>query len=253
MAVRYSVTLYKSRLPVPDCWLQSALDDAIMPLMQPANVQTPSPFTEHGFRALAARVLHAYPPPSFLNEVPRSSPSDFDLNPDAEPASIPVLRPAAVLVPIVTRSELTVILTMRTEHLPNHAGQIAFPGGKVDPGDPTPVATALREAEEEIALDASLVEPLGFLDVYRTGTGFRILPVVAFVDPGYTAVPNPHEVADVFEVPLAFLMDATNHRLDTLFWRGRDRTYHAIPFGDRYIWGATAGMLKNMHTRLFPS
>jgi 8-oxo-dGTP pyrophosphatase MutT (NUDIX family) len=223
--------------------------------MQHAEVTPLSPFTVQGFRDLAARTLHASPPPAFADASPRTSPSDYDLNPDAEPGAgaTQALRPAAVLVPVVARPELTVLLTLRTEHLPSHAGQIAFPGGKVDPDDPTPIATALREAEEEVGLDPRLVEPIGFLDVYRTGTGFRILPVVALVQPDYQAAPNPEEVADVFEVPLAFLMDAANHRLDTLFWRGKDRTYHAMPFGDRYIWGATAGMLKNMHTRLFPS
>jgi 8-oxo-dGTP pyrophosphatase MutT (NUDIX family) len=180
--------------------------------------------------------------------------SDFDLNPElvADLAVMEPPRPAAVLVGIVPRPEgLAVLLTQRTEHLAKHAGQIAFPGGKVDAGDASPVAAALREASEEIGLEARFVEPLGFLDAYRTGTGFHIMPVVAIVTPGFVLRPNVAEVADTFEVPLGFVMDASNHRRHTRPWRGRERAYYAIPYQERYIWGVTAGILKNMHERLF--
>lgn len=181
------------------------------------------------------------------------SPSDFDLNPEAmaEWGATRSPRPAAVLVPVVARNDLTLLFTQRTDHLAAHAGQISFPGGKIDETDAGPIATALREAEEEIGLDRRYVEPLGFLDAYRTGTGFRITPVVALVDPGFTLTLNTDEVADAFEVPLAFLMDASNHETHTRIIAGRERRFHAMPHGERYIWGATAGILKNMHKRLY--
>lgn len=196
--------------------------------------------------------LHAEPPPA-----PQGItwPSDFDLNPDAraewggdEPA-----RPAAVLVPVVRRNELMILLTQRTPHLAAHAGQISFPGGKIDEADAGPVATALREAEEEIGLPRAHVEPIGFLDHYRTGTGYRITPVVAMVEPGFALRLNHGEVSEAFEVPLAFLMDPKNHLLHARMIKGRERTFYAMPFEDRYIWGATAGILKNMHARLLGS
>jgi 8-oxo-dGTP pyrophosphatase MutT (NUDIX family) len=158
--------------------------------------------------------------------------------------------PAAVLVPIIAREELTVLLTQRTEHLAKHAGQISFPGGKIDADDDGPVAAALREAEEEIGLSARFIEPLGFLDSYRTGTGYRIVPVVALVQPQFTLALNVEEVSDAFEVPLAFLMDEVNHQRHAREWRGRQRQFYAIPYLNRYIWGATAGIIKNMHERL---
>ena len=221
----------------------------------PLPSDTASPFTAPAFRRRAAeRLIHAVPE-AFAEhggQVAHGA-SDFDLNPDLKSllATAPTPRPAAVLVPIVARASLTVLFTVRTEHLPNHAGQISFPGGKVDADDASPVATALREAEEEVGLTASEIEPLGFLDVYRTATGFRILPVVGLVAPTYRPRPNPGEVADVFEVPLSFLMDSANHARHARQWQGVERYYHAMPYGDRYIWGATAGMLKNLHARLF--
>jgi 8-oxo-dGTP pyrophosphatase MutT (NUDIX family) len=177
--------------------------------------------------------------------------SDFDLNPELdvvrEIAKAP--RPAAVLFPIVQRSELTVLLTQRTEHLPSHAGQIAFPGGKLEQHDSGPLAAALRETEEEIGIAANHIEPLGYLDGYLTGTGFHVVPVVAMVEPGFELQLDPSEVADVFEVPLAFLMDTANHQTHTREWRGQRRAYYAMPYGERYIWGATAGMIRNLHER----
>ena len=176
-------------------------------------------------------------------------PSDFDLNPDYPAPDALSLKPAAVLVPIIAGATLTVLLTERTGDLAAHAGQIAFPGGKIDTGE-TALQAALREANEEIGLDAAFVEPLGFLDPYRTGTGFLVTPAVAIIRPGFVLQPNPREVADVFEVPLAFLLDSANHRIDSRFWRGAERQYYAMPYGERYIWGATAGIIKTLQRRL---
>lgn len=179
--------------------------------------------------------------------------SDFDLTPEtvAELDLSRPPRPAAVLIPIVLREQLTVLLTQRAAHLPSHAGQIAFPGGKIDPEDDGPISAALREAKEEIGLAASYVEPVGFLDNYHTRTGFHIVPVVAYVEPGFSLEIEPAEVDDVFEVPLSFLMSAENHLRHHREWRGTLRYYYAMPFGERYIWGATAGMLKNLHDKVF--
>jgi 8-oxo-dGTP pyrophosphatase MutT (NUDIX family) len=158
---------------------------------------------------------------------------------------------AAVLIPVIARETLTLLLTERTAGLKRHAGQIAFPGGRMDAEDASPVATALREANEEIGLAPAFVEPLGFLDSYRTGTGFLIRPVVGLVSPGFALRLAEGEVADAFEVPLSFLMDPANHQKASREWRGRMRAYYAMPYGERYIWGATAGMLKNMYERLY--
>jgi 8-oxo-dGTP pyrophosphatase MutT (NUDIX family) len=160
-------------------------------------------------------------------------------------------RHAAVLVPIIGRAEPQVLLTQRSAALPDHAGQVAFPGGKIDPADPHPLGAALREAEEEIGLDARFATPLGYLDAYLSGTGFRIVPVVALIEPDYRLTLNPAEVDDAFEVPLAFLMAPENHARHSREWRGRQRTYYAMPFGERYIWGATAGILRNLYERLY--
>ena len=184
---------------------------------------------------------------------PAARPSDFDLNPGLErelPAHPPP-KHAAVLIPVVARTPLTVLFTLRTEHLTAHAGQVSFPGGKIDTGDPDAIATALREAEEEIALSPSLIEPLGFLDTYHTSTGYMVAPLVALVGPDHHAHPNPDEVADIFEVPLEFLMDKRNIKLSSRMWLGRERQFYAYSYQDRYIWGATAGMLNNMFERLF--
>lgn len=211
-------------------------------------------FEAGAFRRLARRRLADAPALAIadIDGRPRLAPSDFDLNPDFIVHAPPALaRPAAVLVPVVARDPLTVLFTLRTPHLKAHAGQVSFPGGKVENSDTGPADTALREAEEEIGLERGLVEPLGFLDTYRTGTGYAVMPLVALVDPGYRARPDPNEVADVFEVPLGFLMEPANARLETRFWRGADRRYYALTYDARDIWGATAGMLRNMRERLF--
>ncbi len=158
------------------------------------------------------------------------------------------LRAAAVLIPIVSgRPQLTVLLTQRSEELPTHAGQIAFPGGKIDAGDASPLAAALRETQEETGIAAQFVKPVGYLEPFETGTGFHIVPVVGVVLPGFELVPEPGEVTDIFEVPLAFLMNPANHQRKKAMWKGRMREYHALPYQDRYIWGATAGMLVDLY------
>jgi 8-oxo-dGTP pyrophosphatase MutT (NUDIX family) len=158
---------------------------------------------------------------------------------------------AAVLVPVVLRKQPTVLLTQRTSHLANHSGQIAFPGGKVDQTDADVVAAALREAQEEVGLAADFVQILGTLPIYTTGSAFIITPVVALVRPGFTLAPNAGEVADVFEVPLAFLMNPANHLRHSLVAEGMRRDWFSMPYQDegveRFIWGATAGMLRNFY------
>jgi 8-oxo-dGTP pyrophosphatase MutT (NUDIX family) len=159
-------------------------------------------------------------------------------------------RLAAVLVPLVAReSEATVLMTTRSSELRQHSGQIAFPGGKVDEGE-TPCQAALREAQEEIGLDPRHVEPIGYLDPYLTGTGFRILPVVALVTPLFELLVNAREVHDTFEVPLAFLMQPDNHQRHSREWRGTTRHFYAMPWNERYIWGATAGIVRSMYEKL---
>ncbi len=161
------------------------------------------------------------------------------------------LTPAAVLFPIVLRGAgQTVLLTQRSAHLRDHAGQISFPGGRVEERDASPVQTALRETEEEIGLARERVEVLGFLPEYRTGTGFRVTPVVALVTPPFQLTLDPFEVAEAFEVPLAFLLDPANHKRHSLHYRGALRHFFAMPYGDYFIWGATAGMIRSLTERL---
>lgn len=157
--------------------------------------------------------------------------------------------PAAVLIAITDRDEPGVILTQRTDTLRHHPGQIAFPGGRLDPGEDA-VAAALREAEEEIALPPDRVAVVGATDAYRTGTGFSITPVVGVIPPDLPLVPAEAEVAAVFEVPVAFILDAANHRRQTAMWQGRRRSYFEMHWQDRRIWGATAGIIVNLARRL---
>ncbi|MFC4788460.1 MULTISPECIES: CoA pyrophosphatase [Giesbergeria] len=158
---------------------------------------------------------------------------------------------AAVLVPIVLREQPTVLLTERSMHLSSHSGQVAFPGGRVDPEDASVTAAALREAEEEIGLEPHWVEVIGTLPTYVTGSAYVVAPVVALVQPQCTLHANPHEVADIFEVPLAFLMNPANHRRHAFEWQGVRREWFSMPYqhGEKthYIWGATAGMLRNFY------
>ena len=162
-----------------------------------------------------------------------------------------VLTPAAVLFPIVLREDgHTVLLTQRTAHLRDHAGQISFPGGRVEESDQSTLHTALRETEEEIGLAREHIEPIGYLPEYRTGTGFRVTPVVALVRPPFDLKIDPFEVAEVFEVPLAFLLDPVNHQRHSIHHRGALRQYFAMPYGDYFIWGATAGMIRSLTERL---
>jgi 8-oxo-dGTP pyrophosphatase MutT (NUDIX family) len=162
------------------------------------------------------------------------------------------IRDAAVLVPVVDRADgATLLFTTRAAALRKHAGQIAFPGGSVDPTDASPEAAAIRESFEEIGLAPGFIETVGRLPRYSTTTGFRITPVIAVVRPGFELMPNPAEVADVFEVPLAFLMDAANHQRESRVWNGRERFFYVIPFGERYIWGITAGIVRTLFERLY--
>jgi 8-oxo-dGTP pyrophosphatase MutT (NUDIX family) len=177
---------------------------------------------------------------------------DLDLDPTLwTRAGVAATRPAAVLVPVVDHAEPTILLTQRTAELPSHAGQIAFPGGKIDPDDNGPLGAALREAEEEIGLERRFVDPIGYLDLYLTFSGFRILPLLARVTPGYRLTINQSEVADAFEVPLSFLMEPLNHQRHTRDWKGIERAYYAMPFGERYIWGVTAGIVRNLYERIY--
>ena len=163
-------------------------------------------------------------------------------------------RHASVLIPIVMRRRPTVLLTERSLHLPTHSGQIAFPGGKAEDFDTDAIATALREAQEEVGLESAFIQVLGQLPHYRTGTGFIITPVVALVETGFTLSPDSNEVADVFEVPLAYLMNPAHHQRHAYESEGRRREWFAMPYQDReklrFIWGATAGMLRNFYRML---
>jgi 8-oxo-dGTP pyrophosphatase MutT (NUDIX family) len=161
------------------------------------------------------------------------------------------IRPAAVLIPVVDHPQPTVLLTQRSAHLNDHAGQISFPGGKIDATDASPLDTALREAWEEIGLDREFIDPVGYLDLYGTAFGFRILPTVARVRPGFTMRINEAEVDDAFEVPLAFLMNPANHQMHSKEFRGIERWYYAMPYEERYIWGATAGILRVLYERIY--
>ncbi|HVV94167.1 MAG TPA: CoA pyrophosphatase [Hyphomicrobiales bacterium] len=199
------------------------------------------PFSLADFCARATeRLLHEPPDPA--------APAGGNITP--MPA-VATERAAAVLVPIVSRPEPTVLLTQRTAHLSSHAGQISFPGGKIEPDDASPLAAALREAEEEIGLDRAHVAPLGFLDAVVTGTGYRIVPVVGLVRPDHALMLNPGEVAEAFELPLVFAMTPENHLRHSRLFNGVERSFNAIPWQQRYIWGATARMLKNLYDRLY--
>lgn len=165
------------------------------------------------------------------------------------------LRPAAVLVPLIDHpSGLTVMLTRRTDSLPEHPGQIAFPGGRVEPVDSGPLDAALRETEEETGLPRHFVRPVGYLPQYLTITGYSVIPVVGFVSPGFTPRPDPSEVAEIFEVPLEFILDVANHRRESRRFRDVDVSYYVLPYAvanrEYRIWGATAAMLVDFARRV---
>lgn len=201
-----------------------------------------------GFRALVRERLWPTPPsadnPGQAGETSAGQPVPRERLHD--------VHPAAVLVPLVGRGpEITMLLTQRSAHLRSHASQIAFPGGRVDAEDRTPLATALRETEEEVGLARRYIELLGYLDTLRTPSGFSIVPVVAWVEPGFDLVRNPTEVDDIFEVPLRFLMDAANHQRQMRQGPGGPRQVYAMPYGERHIWGVTANIIRNLYEKLY--
>ncbi|TYR29967.1 CoA pyrophosphatase [Mesorhizobium microcysteis] len=178
---------------------------------------------------------------------------DHSLNPDLKALFANArLRDAAVLIPVVDRGdEASVILTKRTEKLRSHSGQVAFPGGRIDPTDPTPEFAALRETEEEIGLSQDFIEVVGRMPDYVSGSGFRISPVLSVVKPGFMLTINEDEVDDAFEVPLSFLMDPANHTKSSRVWQEQERFFYTMPFGERYIWGVTAGIIRTLYERLY--
>ena len=209
-----------------------------------------APVDAPDFLALAAERLRPEPPDH--DDALANPRGDHTL--DNVPLAYPLQpKPAAVLVPVVMREEPTLLLTERASQLRQHSGQIAFPGGRVDPTDASVLDAAYREAEEEIGLTARFIDPLGYLDAYLSTTNYLVIPVVAQVSPFYTLNLNPHEVADTFEVPLGFLMDPGNHELHAREWKGRLRRYYAMPYQERYIWGVTAGIIRNLYERLYTS
>lgn len=178
---------------------------------------------------------------------------DYHLNDDMQDVIVAnAVKHAAVLIGLIERAgEICVILTKRTETLNNHSGQIAFPGGRIDADDASPEAAALREAWEEIGLDINEVEILGRLPDYHTGSGYRVAPVIGLVREGAEFEINPDEVDYMFEVPLSFLMDEANHQKTSKVWNDRKRFFYAMPYGDHYIWGVTAGMIRVLYHRVF--
>jgi len=183
-----------------------------------------------------------------LNATHLARHSDYDL---LGKGDLLPLRSAAVLVPLVRHDQgIEVLFTQRTDHLQHHPGQVSFPGGRHEPQDQNPVDTALRETEEEIGLGPSYIEPLGLLDDYETVTGFLITPVVSFVTPGFALKLDEFEVAEAFEVPLAYLLDPQNQHIGQRRYNGSDRRFYKIEYQQRRIWGATAGMLMNLYRRL---
>jgi 8-oxo-dGTP pyrophosphatase MutT (NUDIX family) len=220
----------------------------LMPAAHDERALTASEFFSRAQERLTFDVPAGFADPTVI---PRHDQEDADPAVVAAIAAVRPIRLAAVLVPIIERGEPSVLFTQRTAHLTDHAGQISFPGGKIDAGDESPAAAALREAEEEIALARRFVEPLGYLDAHITPFGYRILPVVARVRPGFALRFNKGEVDDAFEVPLAFLMASKNHKRESRNWNGLTLSLYAIPFGDHNIWGATAAILRNLYERVY--
>ena len=218
-----------------------------------AAAQNDRPLTASEFFSRAQQRLTFDLPVGFAdpNAIPRHDQQDADPAVVAAIAGVRPIRLAAVLVPIIERDEPSVLLTQRTANLADHAGQISFPGGKIDASDESPAAAALREAEEEIALPRRFVQPIGYLDVHMTPFGHRIVPVLARVRPGFALRFNKGEVDDAFQVPLAFLMTPQNHKRESRNWNGLTISLYAMPFSDRNIWGATAAILRNLYERVY--
>ena len=208
------------------------------------DARAPAPFSADDLRMRVAR-----------EQVPHAGPGygDHMLNPDMhEMIAGNRLRDAAVLIPVIERGEAaTVLLTQRAEKLRSHSGQVAFPGGRIDPTDGSAEDAALRETFEEVGLPARSVEVIGRMPDYVTGSGYRIVPVVGVVQPGFELVINEAEVDAAFEVPLGFLMDPANHRRESRIWLERERFYYTMPYGERFIWGATAGIIRTLYERLY--
>ena len=203
-----------------------------------------APFSAADFRARAAAQSPARQGEAF---------GDHRFNPGHPRLDLAApLRDAAVLIPVVDHGpEATVLLTKRSETLRSHTGQVAFPGGRIDPGDPTPESAALRETAEEVGLDAGFVDLVGRMPDYVSGSGYRIAPVLSVVRPGFHLTLNPDEVDAAFEVPLSFLMDPANHRRDSRFWNDREWFFYEMPYGGQRIWGVTAGIIRTLYERLY--
>ncbi|MBM6592798.1 CoA pyrophosphatase [Microvirga pudoricolor] len=200
------------------------------------------------FLTLALRRLRAEPPDAQAALADPRGDHSIDGVPLHHPLSP---KPAAVLVPVVLREEPTLLFTQRAASLREHSGQIAFPGGRVDPTDASVLDAACREAEEEIGLDRAFIDPIGYLDPYLSGTNYLVMPVVARVSVDYVLNINPHEVADAFEVPVRFLMNPGHHEMHSKEFRGQVRRFYAMPYEGRYIWGVTAGIVRNLYERLY--
>ena len=201
---------------------------------------------DQNFAFLRSRLMQK-PPPAPL--VPTRG--DYDFNPEFKPPPGPrTLTPAAVLLPIISRAVPTVLFTRRTATLSKHAGQVSFPGGRVDDDDLSPLEAALRETHEEVGITSNFISVAGFMEGYETGTGFAILPVVGVLHDGFALTPEPSEVAEIFEVPLAFLLDPRNCERRSAEWQGRKREFYAFNYGSHYIWGATAAILVNFAQKL---
>ncbi len=203
-----------------------------------------APFSAEDFRQRALRETGPFAGDDF---------GDHVLNPSMRHLIVrDGLRDAAVLIPVVDHQDgATVILTQRTTALRSHSGQVAFPGGRIDPEDRSPEHAALRETEEEIGLTAGEIEVIGRMPDYVTGSGYRIAPVFGIVRPDFMLRINPDEVDAAFEVPLAFLMDPRNHRRESRVWQDQERFFYTMPFNDRFIWGVTAGIIRTLYERLY--
>jgi 8-oxo-dGTP pyrophosphatase MutT (NUDIX family) len=220
----------------------------LMPAAHNDRALTASEFFSRAQERLTFDVPAGFVDPTVI---PRHDQQDADPAVVAAIAAVRPIRLAAVLVPIIERDEPSVLFTQRTAHLTDHAGQISFPGGKIDASDESPATAALREAEEEIALPRRFVAPIGYLDIHMTPFGHRIVPVLARVRPGFALRLNRDETDEAFEVPLAFLMAPQNHKRESRDWNGLILSIYAMPFGDRNIWGATASILRNLYERVY--